>query len=121
MKKFFFITLVCLLSVTPGLKAQCVVNVYANPMDVVCGDPVVLSASGYGQGQVIFQENFNSGSPSGWDFTQQATFTNPCSPNGVDGTPHIWMGNNSGVPRELRTVPYNFSNATAGATICFDM
>ncbi len=104
-----------------NISAQCVVNVYANPVDVVCGDPVVLSAFGYGQGQVVFQENFNSGSPTGWAFTQQAMFNNPCSPNGVDGTTHIWMGNSSGVPRELRTLPYNFSTAIAGVTICFDM
>jgi hypothetical protein len=69
---------------------------------------------------VVFEENFNNGQPSGWAFTQQATFTNPCSP-GVDGTTHIWMGNNSGVPRTLETLQYNFTTATSGATICFDL
>ncbi|HRP40493.1 MAG TPA: hypothetical protein PLM55_12475, partial [Chitinophagales bacterium] len=88
---------------------------------VVCGDKVTIDVFGRGQGPVVFQENFNSGAPTGWAFTQQATFTNPCSPNGVDGTKHLWMGAQSGAPRALETNPYNFSTATAGATICFDM
>ena len=102
-------------------KAQCTVRASIPRDTVVCGDQVIINIFGKGQGAVLFQENFNSGSPSGWAFTQQATFTNPCSPNGVDGTKHIWMGNVSGSPRSLETNPYNFSTATAGATICFDM
>src|SRR5690606_2783562 len=57
----------------------------------------------------------------GWAFTQQAMFNNPCSPGGVDGTTHIWMGNNSPVPRSLVTLPYDLTPAIAGATICFDL
>jgi gliding motility-associated-like protein len=103
------------------LWSQCTVSISSPKDTVVCGDCVQLSTFGRGQGPVVFQENFNSGSPSGWAFTQQATFTNPCSPNGVDGSSHIWMGNNSGVPRTLQTQAYNFTPATSGATICFDM
>lgn len=101
--------------------AQCSLTASANRDTITCGDHVLLSVFGRGQGQNVFTENFNSGTPSGWAFTQQATFTNPCSPGGVDGTPHIWMGNNSGVPRTLQTQAYDFSAATAGATICFDL
>ena len=101
--------------------AQCEVRATASLDTIVCGDATILNVFGKGQGPVVFQENFNSGTPSGWAFTQQATFTNPCSQNGVDGTPHIWMGSQSAVPRSLETNPYNFSTATAGATICFDL
>ena len=101
--------------------AQCTVNITAPRDTVVCGDCIRLTSFGRGQGPVVFQENFNNGQPSGWAFTQQATFSNPCSPNGADGTTHIWMGSNSGVPRSLETLPYDFTPATSGATICFDM
>ncbi len=101
--------------------AQCEVTASVSPGTSVCGDCAELTAFGQGQGQQVFNETFNSGSPSGWAFTQQATFTNPCSAAGVDGTTHIWMGDQSGVPRTLRTVSYNFTSATAGVTVCFDM
>lgn len=103
------------------LWAQCNVTVSATPTNSVCGDCVTLTAFGQGQGQQVFSENFNTGAPSGWAFTQQATYTNPCSPGGVDGTKHLWMGSASGVPRTLETQSYNFSSATSGATVCFDM
>lgn len=101
--------------------AQCEVTASVSPSTIVCGDYATLTVFGQGQGQQVFNENFNSGTPTGWAFTQQATFTNPCSPAGVDGTTHIWMGNQSAVPRSLVTQPYNFVTATSGATICFDM
>jgi gliding motility-associated-like protein len=103
------------------ISAQCNVNITTPKDSVVCGDCIRLSTFGQGQGPIVFSENFNSGTPSGWAFTQQASFNNPCSAGGVDGTTHIWMGDQSGVPRTLQTQPYNFSTATSGATICFDM
>lgn len=105
------------------VKGQCTVNALASSYDIVCGEAVVLSHFGSTQGNISFSENFNSGQPTGWAFTQQATFSNPCSPNGVDGTTHIWMGDNSGVPRSLVTLPLNFGPAVApaGGTICFDL
>jgi gliding motility-associated-like protein len=119
--KILFLVLIANAFIAGRTQAQCTINADA-PLDTItCGDAIYLSVFGKGQGQQVFSENFNSGAPSGWAFTQQATFTNPCSPNGVDGTKHIWMGDQSGAPRELKTVPYNFSTATAGVTICFDM
>ncbi|HXH17717.1 MAG TPA: gliding motility-associated C-terminal domain-containing protein [Chitinophagales bacterium] len=102
-------------------RAQCTVEADVVPTEVVCGDCATLSAFGQGQGLQVFSENFNSGAPTGWAFTQQARFDNPCSPQGVDGTTHIWLGNTSGVPRALETLPYNLSTATSGVTVCFDM
>ncbi|MCF8257382.1 MAG: gliding motility-associated C-terminal domain-containing protein, partial [Flavobacteriales bacterium] len=104
-------------------SAQCTVNALSTSYDIICGQSVTLSHFGSTQGNISFSENFNSGSPTGWAFTQQATFSNPCSPGGADGTTHIWMGDNSGVPRSLITLPLNFGPAVApaGGTICFDL
>ncbi|GIV34439.1 MAG: hypothetical protein KatS3mg031_1974 [Chitinophagales bacterium] len=102
--------------------AQCEVTASVAPSEVVCGDCATLTAFGRGQGNQVFSDNFNSGSFSpGWGSTVQAMFTNPCSPNGVDGTTHVWMGNSSPVPRFIRTQAYNLTSATAGVTICFDL
>jgi len=120
MKKILF-ALIAPFVLHQAAFAQCEVRATASLDTIVCGDATILNVFGKGQGPVVFQENFNSGTPTGWAFTQQATFTNPCSPNGVDGTSHIWMGDQSAVPRSLETNPYNFSAATAGSTICFDM
>ena len=103
--------------------SQCNVTANASITNITCGQSVILSHNGSTQGNLSFTEDFNNQSTSGWAFTQQATFTNPCSPNGVDGTPHIWMGAQSGVPRTLETNPLNFGPAIApaGGTICFDL
>lgn len=121
MRSFFLFTLLCFSLFANSIYAQCILTPSSPTDTVVCGDCINLSVFGRGQGDVVFAENFNSGTPTGWAFTQQATFTNPCSPQGVDGTTHIWFGNSSGVPRTLRTVNYDFSGAVAGATVCFDM
>ncbi len=103
--------------------SQCNVTANATVSTITCGQSVVLSHNGSTQGNLSFTEDFNNQTTTGWAFTQQATFTNPCSPNGVDGTPHIWMGAQSGVPRILETNPLNFGPAVApaGGTICFDL
>jgi len=105
------------------LFAQCEVTGSVNPTDVVCGDCATLTAFGRSlSGQVVFNDNFNTGIFSaGWGSTQQALFNNPCSPNGVDGTTHVWMGNSGPVPRIIRTQSYNFTTAVAGVTVCFDL
>lgn len=116
------VVLVLLMAFNPiHVNAQCEVTASVNPDETVCGDCADLTAFGQGQGQQVFNETFNSGSPTGWNFTQQADFSNPCSAAGVNGTTHIWMGDNSPVPRSLVTVGYNFTTATAGVTVCFDM
>lgn len=96
---------------------QCVANASVDNNNIVCGECVTLSAYG-NTGASVFSENFNSGSPTGWAFTQSADYSNPCSTNGVDGTTHMWMGSGSVNPRSAETNPYNL---TPGGTICFDM
>ncbi len=96
----------------------------SSPSDtIVCGERVLLSAFGQAQGNALLSENFNTGSYGpGWASTQQAMWNNPCSPGGVDGTTHVWMGNSGPVPRVLTTTSFNLSScAVAGVTICFDM
>jgi len=85
---------------THFIYAQCEINVSADPLEIVCGENVTLSAFGSSTGQVVLDEDFNSGGfGPGWSSTPGATsFSNPCSPGGADGTPHAWMDNNTAVP-----------------------
>lgn len=121
MKKFLLLLLA--VGFRSVADAQCNVTADATELEITCGESVTLSHSGSTTGNISFHEDFNNNAATGWAFTQQATFTNPCSPGGVDGTTHIWMGDQSGVPRTLETLPLNFgpSVAPAGGTICFDM
>src|SRR5262245_53172229 len=102
---------------------SCTVNETIPRDTIVCGESIFLTAFGQGQGIAVLSENFNNGTYGpGWSATQQAMWNNPCSPNGVDGTTHIWLGNSSPVPRVLTTTSFNLSNCiNAGVTICFDM
>lgn len=102
---------------------QCEVTVSADPIEIQCGESVDLSAFGQSDGDVVLSEDFNSGGfGPGWGSTPGATsFSNPCSPGGVDGTPHAWMDNNTSVPRTLQSASYDLTTATAGVTICFDL
>ncbi|MBU0487801.1 MAG: hypothetical protein KKA07_04815 [Bacteroidetes bacterium] len=108
-------------SMTTKVEAQCVVSAYSSADSIICGSCATLSAYGHGQGLTLFQENFNSGFPANWIFTNQIMWNNPCSQNGVDGTTHVWMGDSSGVPRIVRTPEIDLTPASAGITICFDM
>jgi len=103
--------------------AQCDVSANSSYSEITCGECVTLSHVGSTSGNISFEEDFNTQPLTGWAFTQQASFNNPCSPNGVDGTDHIWMGDQSAVPRSLETVGLNFGPAVApaGGTICFDL
>lgn len=105
------------------LKAQCEVTSTASTYEIYCGESVDLTAFGQSSGTVVLSEDFNTGGfGAGWGSTPGATsFTNPCSPGGVDGTPHAWMDNNTSVPRTLESAPYDLTAATAGVTICFDL
>lgn len=123
MKALSFIVVVSSL-VFSNVYSQCEVNVSATPgTTIVCGESVNLSAFGSSTGQLVLDEDFNTGGfGSGWSSTPGATsFSNPCSPGGVDGTPHAWMDNNTSVPRALTSASYDLTAATAGVTICFDM
>lgn len=107
-----------------GIKAQCTVNATSSVFDTsVCGNCISLTAFGKGQGVNVLSENFNSGgfTSPGWAASVQANWNNPCSTNGVNGTTHIWMGNSAPVPRAITTKSFDFTTATAGVTICFDM
>jgi len=101
---------------------QCKITASASPSEIFCGQSATLTAFGIGEGTVMLSENFNSGIGSGWSSTPGAVnFSNPCSPSGVDGTPHAWMDNNTSVPRQLVSATYDLTMATAGVTICFDL
>lgn len=125
--KIFTVIILFLAIFIKNTHAQCEISVSAilqgsNQQTLVCGDSAQLIVSNaFGVGAVVFEENFNTGAPTGWQSTSQATYTNPCSPGGVDGTTHLWMGSAAAVPRIMTTLPFNLSAAIAGATVCFDM
>lgn len=112
-----------LVSVTFSSFAQCDINTSATATTITCGQSVNLSAYGSSTGQMVLNETFNGGTfGPGWGATPGSTnFNNPCSPAGVNGTPHAWMGSNTSVPRTLTSAPYNLTAATAGVSICFDL
>lgn len=98
-------------------KAQCTVEAFADPMTIVCGESVQLSASG-NSGNLALDNDFNNGTPgTGWSATSAATYTNPCGP-GLDNTTHLWMGDATPQPRTLTTVSLDLS---LGGQICFDL
>lgn len=118
MKRALSVLVSTLVAIT--LYAQpCNIQGFADPIQISCGDSVTLSAFGNGSGNVAFQENFNSGSPVGWQFTQTVTIANnTCGTPAPDGTPFMWMGDASVNPRDMTTVPFDL---TLGGTICFEM
>lgn len=120
MKKYILSLLILL--VVQSTYAQCTVIANTTKPQITCGQSATLSHAGSTSGNLSFSEDFNNGTATGWAFTQQATFTNPCG-NGPDNTPHLWMGSSSGAPRSLETFSLNFDPSVAplGGTICFDM
>lgn len=116
-------SLLFILIISHAGHAQCSVSATANQYEITCGESVELTAFGQSSGTVILSEDFNTGGfGPGWGSTPGSTsFSNPCSPGGVDGTPHAWMDNNTSVPRTLESASYNLTAATAGVTICFDL
>lgn len=121
--KYLLLLIAPIFIVGGHLLAQCDINASASATTITCGQSVNLSAFGSSTGQMILNENFNTGSfGPGWGATPGSTnFNNPCSPGGVDGTPHAWMGSTTSVPRTLTSSPYNLTAATAGVSICFDL
>ncbi len=114
---------VVLLTLNTTVIGQCEIYASATPSTIYCGQEAILSVSAYGSGTVMLNESFDSGSfGPGWSSTPNAVmWNNPCSPSGVDGTTHAWMGNSTSVPRDIVTTAYDITAATAGVTVCFDL
>ncbi len=117
------ISCVLLFGIQHGTYSQCDIEASAYPETIYCGQEAILTAFGSGDGTVMLDEDFDGGAfGPGWSSTPGAVmWNNPCSPGGVDGTTHAWMGNNTTVPRDIVTTNYDLSGATAGVTICFDL
>ena len=102
-----------------SLYAQCTVTASATSTTIPCNGSATLSVSGSGMSQVAFGENFNSGQPVGWLFSQVVTIANnTCGVPSLDGTDFMWMGNQSVAPREMTTIALDVSS---GGQVCFDM
>jgi len=99
--------------------SQCTLNLFSNPDTLICGECATLSAFGSMDGNVAFQEDFNSGNPVGWQFTQSVTIANnTCGVPSPDNSPFMWMGDAAVNPRDMTTVGFDL---TLGGTICFEM
>ena len=102
-----------------SLRAQCTVIASAQNTTIPCNGSTILSVSGSGISQVAFGENFNSGQPVGWLFSQVVTIANnTCGVPSLDGSDFMWMGNQSVAPREMTTIALDVSS---GGQVCFDM
>ncbi len=116
LSKLFSIVLILL---TYEGFSQCTLNLFSVPDTVICGECATLSAFGTMDGNVAFQEDFNSGAPVGWQFTQTVAIgNNTCGVPSPDGSDFMWMGNTSVNPRDMTTVGFDL---TLGGTICFEM
>ena len=101
------------------LIGQCTVEGSISSENIACNDCVTLSANGFGENTSAFTENFNSGQPVGWDFTQTVTIsTSTCGIPSLDGSQFMWMGNSSPAPRTMATVGLDVSS---GGNVCFEM
>jgi gliding motility-associated-like protein len=120
MKLSSFFVAVTFISVTiQSVHAQCTVVASAQNTTIPCNGSTVLSVTGSGTSQVAFGENFNSGQPVGWQFSQVVTIANnTCGVPSLDGTDFMWMGNQSVAPRVMTTNPLDVSS---GGQVCFDM
>lgn len=99
--------------------SQCTVQGTATLNTVPCNECVILSANGFGENVAAFVENFNSGQPVGWQFTQTVTISaTTCGIPALDGSPFMWMGSSSPAPRTMETLGLDVS---AGGTVCFEM
>ena len=121
-KLLSFLSFTVLLSTT-SFGQNCVVDPSATQYQIYCGQSVTLSVFSQGADSVLLAEDFNDSTVgAGWDYTPGGImWGNPCSPGGVDGTTHAWMGPATNQPRDITSSAYDLSTATAGVTICFDM
>ncbi len=109
--------LLVLLCGNQHVSAQCTVEAFATPIDVYCGDPVELSA--IGEGEVIFEEDFNDYDLSEWEVDPTGSFeTNICGSTSPDNSVYLWFGSTADAPRDAITPCLN---TTTGGLICFKM
>lgn len=117
--KKLLLAIVLMMANLTFIQAQCNINTLATKENITCGECVTLSAFGSGNGNVAFQENFNSGIPVGWQFTQNVTISNnTCGVPSPDNTNFMWMGDAAVNPRDMTTIPFDL---TLGGIICFEM
>lgn len=89
-------------ALTNEAQAQCTVEAFASKVDVICGDPVTLSA--IGEGVTVFEEDFNDSNLDEWVVDPTGTFeTNICGSTTPDNSTYLWFGNSANAPRDAIT------------------
>lgn len=103
-------------------QAQCDIKAQSKK-SVICGECDSLSAVGSTGNEVVFKEDFNTGAPVGWSFTQAVTIAdNTCGMLSPDSSNFMWMGDSSVNPRDMVTKSFDLTvNAGLGGNICFEM
>jgi len=113
----FLVCLFCLFFFG-GYYSQCSLTGSASPQPLPCGDTAFLSVVANGS-SLVFGEDFNSGQPVGWQFTQSVTIgNNTCGVPSLDNTDFMWMGSSATYPRTMTT---NAVDLSCGGDICFEM
>ena len=98
--------------------SQCSLTGSASPQPLPCGQTATLSVVANGS-SLVFGEDFNSGSPVGWQFTQSVTIANnTCGVPSLDGSNFMWMGSSATYPRTMTT---NAVDLSCGGNISFEM
>ena len=65
------------------VNAQCDINTSASQYEIYCGESVDLSAFGSSTGEVVLEEDFETGGfGPGWNGSPQATFSSPSCTGG---------------------------------------
>ena len=106
------------LTVFFNLNSQCNLTGSYSPNPLPCNQTATLSVVANGS-SLVFGEDFNSGSPVGWQWTQTVTIANnTCGVPSLDGSNFMWMGSASQHPRTMTT---NAVDLSCGGDICFEM
>ncbi len=115
---YLVVAVLAVLSSMPSYAqlSGCTVEGFASNYDVLCGDTISLSA--IGNGDVIFEEDFDDFDLSEWEVDPTGTIeTNLCQPT-PEGTPYLWFGSGAQAPRDAVTPCLNTST---GGVITFRM
>ena len=100
------------------LNSQCNLIGTYSPNPLPCSQTALLSVTS-NTSSIVFGEDFNSGSPVGWQWTQTVTIANnTCNVPSLDGSNFMWMGSASQHPRTMTTTAVDLS---CGGDICFEM
>ncbi|MFT5336043.1 MAG: gliding motility-associated-like protein [Luteibaculaceae bacterium] len=102
---------------------ECIIEAFASPLEIPCGNPVTLTA--VGKGTVRFSEDFNDNDMSSWSNTPTGSIkqngvappeNNDCDVPTPEGDYFLWFDGSANSPRSAATPTIDLTN---GGSICF--